>query len=84
MKSDYLVDNYDRFWLRGETERGHYKDTSRAKINNAILDLAEDIKTLTMEIKKTNEIAVYDCEERIKWIINTLAEKELVEKRRNK
>ena len=52
MKSDYLVGNYDRFWLRGETERGHYKDKSRAKINNAILDLAEDIKTLHQMIKE--------------------------------
>lgn len=51
MKSNYILSDYERFWSRGETEKGHYKDIYRAKIMTAIMDLAEDMKKLESRIK---------------------------------
>ena len=50
MKS-YYIEN-DRHFERGETSKGHYADIKRAKIMNAIIDLAEDVKELSSRIQR--------------------------------
>ena len=50
MKSEKIL--YDRHFERGETSKGHYADIARAKIMNAIIDLAEDIQELNKIIKE--------------------------------
>ena len=48
MKSESIL--WDRDFERGETSKGHYADIRRAKIMNAIIDLAEDINELNKKI----------------------------------
>ena len=50
MKSEKIL--YDRHFERGVTNKGHYEDIARAKIMNAIIDLAEDIQELNKMIKE--------------------------------
>ena len=50
MKSDYIF--YDSHFERGETNKGHYENIARAKLINAIIDLAEDVKKLNSRIQK--------------------------------
>tara|TARA_Y100001973_G_C5087270_1_gene275548 strand:- start:26 stop:202 length:177 start_codon:yes stop_codon:yes gene_type:complete len=49
MKSETIL--WSNFFVRREENKGHYEDTSRAKVTNAIIDLAEDINELNKKIK---------------------------------
>ena len=51
MKSLWILD-YDSGFEKKDASKGHYEDKQRAKISNAIIDLAEDIQELNKIIKE--------------------------------
>ena len=52
MKSYYILDKYDTFWVKKQTAKGDHVDISKAREKNAIVDLAEDVKHLEKRIEK--------------------------------
>jgi len=51
MKSLWILD-YDSGFEKKDASKGHYKDKERAKISNAIIDLAEDIQELNNKLRR--------------------------------